>query len=202
VKPVATPARYARAALGIALGALPATASAHLVTTGVGPVYDGIAHFVVTFEDLIPVIAMTIYAAQRGREQARDVILVLSAAWLAAGALAVSQDPLTVLRLGWLPFVVLGALVAADLRLPRVVVTLLAALLGALLGYASGAAMSGAGPGLRGVLGASAALFVVATLVAAAVVSLQHGWLRIAWRVLGSWIAASGLLLLGWSFVA
>jgi hydrogenase/urease accessory protein HupE len=185
----------------VALGALPAAAHAHLVTTGVGPVYDGIAHFFVTFEDLVPVIAMTIYAAQRGREQARDVILVLSLAWLAAGLLAVNQDPVTVLRLGWLPFVVLGALVAADLRLPRVVVTLLAALLGAPLGYASGAAMSGVGPGLRGVLGASAALFVVATLVAAAVVSLQRGWLRIAWRVLGSWIAASGLLLLGWSFV-
>jgi hypothetical protein len=27
----------------------------------------------------------------------------------------------------------------------------------------------------------------------------QQGWQRIAWRAAGSWIAASGLLLLGWS---
>ena len=59
--------------------------------------------------------------------------------------------------------------------------------------------MGGAGPGVRGILGVSAVVFVLTTLVAATVVSFQAGWLRIAWRVLGSWIAASGILLLGWS---
>ena len=36
------------------------------------------------------------------------------------------------------------------------------------------------------------------TLVAALAAGTTIAWVRIAWRVLGSWIAASGLLLLGW----
>ncbi len=37
------------------------------------------------------------------------------------------------------------------------------------------------------------------TLVAGLVVSLKVFWARIAIRVLGSWIAATGLLMLGWT---
>jgi hypothetical protein len=59
--------------------------------------------------------------------------------------------------------------------------------------------MAQAGAGMRGVLGIVGAVFVVTALAAAAAVAWQSGWLRIAWRVAGSWIAASGLLLLGWS---
>jgi hypothetical protein len=38
-------------------------------------------------------------------------------------------------------------------------------------------------------------------LVAAGVASWCAGAMRIVWRTIGSWIAASGLLLLGWSFL-
>jgi hypothetical protein len=36
-------------------------------------------------------------------------------------------------------------------------------------------------------------------LGAAGVGSWSAGWMRIGWRAIGSWIAASGLLLLAWS---
>ena len=42
-------------------------------------------------------------------------------------------------------------------------------------------------------------VIVVATLASASAAAWQAGWMRIAWRVAGSWIAAGGLLLLGWS---
>jgi NADH:ubiquinone oxidoreductase subunit H len=45
-----------------------------------------------------------------------------------------------------------------------------------------------------------AALFVLVTLASAFVVSLERPWARIAVRVAGSWVAASGLLQLGWAF--
>jgi hypothetical protein len=45
-----------------------------------------------------------------------------------------------------------------------------------------------------------AALFVLVALASAFVVSLERPWTRIAVRVVGSWVAASGLLLLGWAF--
>jgi hypothetical protein len=41
-------------------------------------------------------------------------------------------------------------------------------------------------------------LFVLVALTAALVLSLKKPWTRIVVRVVGSWIAASGLLLLGW----
>ena len=48
-------------------------------------------------------------------------------------------------------------------------------------------------------LGLSAAVFVLVVLVAALVAQLRAQWARIAVRIGGSWIAASGLLMLGWS---
>jgi hydrogenase/urease accessory protein HupE len=93
----------------------------------------------------------------------------------------------------------LGALVAADMRLPAVATTAIAVAVGCFLGLANGVAMAQAGAGVRGMLGIVGALFVATTLAAASAVAWQSGWLRIAWRVAGSWIAASGLLLLGWS---
>ena len=49
-------------------------------------------------------------------------------------------------------------------------------------------------------LGASASLAVLASLVSAAVVSGAAGalWRRMVLRVSGSWLAGIGLLLLGW----
>ena len=93
----------------------------------------------------------------------------------------------------------MGGLVAADLRLSPTAITSIAAALGLLLGDANGAAMAQAGAGLRAIAGIAAAVFVVVTLASAAAVAWQSGWMRIAWRVAGSWIAAGGLLLLGWS---
>ena len=185
--------------LAIALALVPALAHAHLVNTGLGPVYDGVVHFGVSPETLIPAFALALFAGLRGAVQARSVIFALPLAWLLAGLCAAATPIAGPDFPAWLPFLVLGGLVAADLRLPRNVTVLLAVVVGVALGLANGAAMAEAGAGLRGVLGTTVALFVVATLCSAAAVAWQAGWLRIAWRVAGSWIAASGLLLLGWS---
>ena len=193
------PLRLRAAAFGLALAGYGAHAHAHLIETGLGPVYDGIAHFALTPEDLIPALALAVLAGLRGREDARRVIFVLPLAWLVGGLLGTSAKVFVPDSLAWLPLLVLGGLVAADFRLPVAVTTALAAVLGLVLGLANGYAMAQAGLGTRGVLGIAAAVFVVTTLVAACVVAWQSRWLRIAWRVAGSWIAASGLLLLGWS---
>ena len=62
--------------------------------------------------------------------------------------------------------------------------------------------MSQAKLGALGLVGIVATLFVVVALAAAMVVALRAPWGRVAVRVAGSWIAAVGLLLLGWSFRA
>ena len=58
--------------------------------------------------------------------------------------------------------------------------------------------MVSAGTGVLGILGAGSTAFVVVTLVAAAVAGVHVGWLRIAVRVAGSWLAALGVLAVGW----
>jgi hydrogenase/urease accessory protein HupE len=174
-------------------------AHAHLIETGLGPVYDGIAHFALTPEDLMPALALAVLAGLRGRDHARRVILVLPLAWLLAYLLGTSANVSLPGSLSWVPLLVLGGLVAADFRLPIAVTTALAAALGLFLGLSNGYVMAQAGAGVRGGIGIVGAVFVVTTLGAACAVAWQSGWLRIAWRVVGSWIAASGLLLLGWS---
>ena len=92
----------------------------------------------------------------------------------------------------------LGGLVASDLRLSAGAVAAIAVCLGLAHGFFNGEALSGSGPGALGLLGIMATLFVLVALGSAFVVRLQRPWARVAVRVVGSWVAATGLLLLGW----
>ncbi len=96
-------------------------------------------------------------------------------------------------------FLALGGLVAADAEVSERTVTLLAVALGLLHGYLNGLEVVTAGIGFVGLLGSIGTLFVLVALAGALVISLRAAWTRIAVRVAGSWIAAIGLLLLGWS---
>ena len=63
----------------------------------------------------------------------------------------------------------------------------------------NGAAIAGAAREASGLVGITGAIFLLAALVSAWVVSLRQSWARIVVRAAGSWIAAIGLLLLGWT---
>jgi len=192
----------ARRALVIAAACLVAAvpADAHLVTTGLGPVYDGIGHLVLTPEDWIPVVAVALLAGLRGRASGRRALFLLPAAWLAGGlgGLATGHG-LPAAPVPAVSFLVLGTLVAADLRMSPTAVAALAIAFGGVHGWQNGAAEAPSGGGALGLVGVAATIFIVVSLVAAAVVSIEKPWTRVAVRVLGSWIAASGLLLLGWA---
>ncbi|MCC7040126.1 MAG: HupE/UreJ family protein [Burkholderiales bacterium] len=177
----------------------PQLAHAHLVSTGLGPVYDGILHFALTPEFVLPVLAIAMLTGLRGRAHVRLALVALPLAWLAAGIVADATAIAVPDALAWLPLLVAGGLVTLDLRLSPRATTVIATLLGIALGSSNGAALAQAGAGVRGVLGSTAAVFVIVTLGAATVTAWQTGWLRIAWRAAGSWIAAGGLLLLGWT---
>jgi urease accessory protein len=174
-------------------------AEAHLITTGLGPVYDGISHFLMSPEDLVPAFALALLAGQCGPETSRQTLFVLPAAWLAGGLVGLQLAAAPPLDLTWLIFIVLGGLVAAHLRPPGVAVMAIAALLGLFKGFINGSAMSYAGSGLLSLVGVSATVFVVVALGAAAAIAITWPPAKIALRVLGSWTTATGLLLLGWS---
>jgi hydrogenase/urease accessory protein HupE len=176
---------------------------AHLVTTGLGPVYDGIGHLLLTPEDLLPVVALGLLLGLRGAEHARPALLALPLGWLTGaigGAVVGWGGPSTPLAAA--SFLVLGGLVAADAPIPRVATIGLASGAGLLHGLINGASLAEARIGAVGLLCIVGAAFVILTPISAFVSRLDRPWSRIAVRVLGSWVAASGLLLVGWSLRA
>lgn len=189
-----------RALLAAALLLAPATAQAHLVNTGLGPLYDGVSHFALTAEDLIPALALALLAGQRGPRAGRLALFVLPAAWFLGGLAGLAWSRLSEAPvLTTISFLALGGLVAAEARLQPEAVAALAALVGLLHGHLNGAAMAAAGPAVLGLVGIVTALFVLVALAAALVVAIRVDWGRVAVRVAGSWIVAIGLLVLGWS---
>ncbi|MGH9318834.1 MAG: HupE/UreJ family protein [Vicinamibacteria bacterium] len=193
-----------RTGIGIVIAAgilVSARADAHLVTTGVGPFYDGAAHFFVSIEELLPILALALLAGLRGPRSGRFAVALVPVAWLASGLVGLrfpmeAPPPLATTFL----FLVPGVLLAWDRELPPAAVAIVALGVGLAVGFTNGAAMSASDGSALAVVGGVVCAFVVATLFASLAVSHRVGWTRIAIRVAGSWIAAVGLLALGWAF--
>jgi hydrogenase/urease accessory protein HupE len=178
----------------------PSSARAHLVTTGLGPVYDGITHLVVSPGDLLMVVALSLLAGLGGAAHGRWALATLPAAWLIGGLLGLlGTNEISLPILVAAALFAAGALVAADLDLSRVVMTGLVAVLGLVYGALNGTALAEAGAGALGLLGIVATVAAVVTLLAGTVVGLRAAWARIVVRVAGSWIAAIAILMLGWA---
>jgi hydrogenase/urease accessory protein HupE len=185
---------------GFGMAVWPSWAQAHLVTTGLGPVYDGLSHFALTPEDLVPALALALLAGLRGPAHGRRALFVLPAAWLLGGSFGLAAHGGVSPVVTWISFVLLGGLLAVDARLPLYATTMLAALLGLVHGYLNGTAIALPGLGALALLGIVAAVFALVAVAASLVAPLRAAWARVAVRVAGSWIAAIGLLLLGWAF--
>ena len=181
----------------------PARAEAHLVTTGLGPVYDGVGHFFLSPGDALAVLALALLAGLRGTAAGRRALFVLPLAWLAGGLVGLattgwSSPPEEII--GALSLLLLGILIATDIALSVAVVAGLAALLGVAHGFFNGLGWheAGADKGVLQLLGVAVTLFVLVALASATAVIAKPLWARIAVRVVGSWIGASGLLWTGW----
>jgi len=181
---------------------LPGAAVAHLPTIGLGPVYDGIFHLLLSPEDLLPVIALALLCGQRGAPYGRRALWLVPLAWFAGGLFGLFVGNNHGAALTWVSFLLLGGLVATNARIPLRLLTALAALFGCFHGYLDGAGINRFDDGAYALVGLALAVFVVVALFASLVVPLRQQWARVAVRVAGSWIAASGLLMLGWSLHA
>jgi hypothetical protein len=192
--------RAAAALLGVGLLwiAVP-TAQAHLVNSGFGPFYDGLYHLALSPDELLICVGLAALAGLRGKEFGRMLLTVLPVSWFIGGCIGLTADePVT------LPFVTtafmlaIGALVASDFRVPYGVPLALAIVVGGTQGYLNGSAV--AGQGAVALIGIVTGVFVTVVLLSAFVVTLKADWMRVAVRVAGSWIAAIGLLMLGWAY--
>ncbi len=179
--------------------ALPGAVQAHLVTSGLGPFYDGALHLLLSPSDLLGLLALALLAGLRGARAGRLVVIVLPGVWLLGGLIGFGLPPVP--DLSWVGatfFVALGLLVATDAKLPPVAVAALAGSYGMLHGLLNGAALAASGAGTSTLLGIVLTALVLALVTAAAVVPLRALWGRVVVRVAGSWVAAVGMLMLGW----
>lgn len=180
--------------------AAPLPAHAHLMNTGFGPFYDGATHLFATPEDLLPVLALALLAGLRGPRFGRALLLVLPLAWLAgsvAGPLV--SSPVTLPAAPAVLSIALGASVAADWRLPVAWLVGFGLLLGLLAGGLNGIELMQTTGSALNAAGTACALFVMISVLAGQVASVRAEWLCVAVRVAGSWIAAIGFLMFGWS---
>ena len=160
---------YAFVVLTFVMYALPA--EAHLNSTGMGPFYDGLMHFLLMHflmspEDIVPVLALALLAGLRGASYGRRALFTLPVAWLLgglAGLSAMTAKPHPFVAAAW--FLLLGGLLAADAKVSLPVTTALAALLGIYHGYLNGSGMGPFDTAAVALLGLVLAVFVLIALV-------------------------------------
>ena len=173
------------------------------MTTGLGPVYDGVVHVFASPADLLALLMVGALGGMNGAVAGRCVLFVLAPAWLAAGLVGMSLAAAALETFAWVApvasLLVLGVLVALDRSLPTIVIVLLAVMVGVMHGGLNGVGLAEAARERSVLLGIVASVFVSVALVAGGAVSLRRAWARMLMRVIGSWVAAIGLLLLGWT---
>jgi len=179
--------------------ASPNASHADTTSTGAGAFYDGVAHFFVSLQQALPVVALALLFGLQGRRRGRWVIAVLPLCWL-AGALigfanprdATSSLPLVAL------LIVPCALAAWGRALTVSTMGAIAAVVGCLAGYVNGIAAASSDDALPRILGGTAAVFVVTILVSAAVSSVRATKMQAVARMVVSLLAALGILAAGW----
>ncbi|UCF34632.1 MAG: HupE/UreJ family protein [Phycisphaerales bacterium] len=170
------------------------------MSTELGPFYDGAVHPLVTPEDLMTILGLSVLAAFGGARAGRTLLLSLSLAWCVGAFTAYSiaevdcQVPLLTAAL----LLLLGVTGLFKASPP----TWLLGAAGGVIGLIRGAMNGGSARAQDGewlcVVGIVTSVFVLAALLAGLTVVLEQRRVTIVLRVAASWIAASGLLMLGW----
>jgi hypothetical protein len=172
------------------------SAHAHMISTGVGPFYDGFTHVFVTPADLIAALGLAILGGVGGPLRGRAVLFAMVAGWSAGilgGAVLLESE--------WRPLILFPALIvpvglaiAADRDLPRIPLAVATFIVALLFGYSAGSGIQSVNYPIPIGAGMIAGLVIAASLVTALAVPRSNPRQRIALRVAGSWIAAIGLL--------
>jgi urease accessory protein len=172
----------------------PAAAHAHLVNARFGDFYAGLIHPVTALEHVFVFVAMGLLAGQQGPRGARWVLAGFAAALIPGVAAGLHTGAGWVVYVNGVSFVAIGGLVALARRLPLALVAALAGLCGFTHGLANGAAVRPDMVAVNFVAGVVSAGVIVVSLGAGLVLGLHRPWTKIAVRVMGSWIAAIGLM--------
>ena len=195
------PGPAAQTVLVVCLLSVAGNADAHSMVKGVGDFYAGLLHVLTALEHVLPFIALSLLAGQRGMKMQADAVLLVFPIALMIGATAALRLP----PLPGLAFfniasaILLGGLVASAWPLPRAVFYGLVVAFGLSHGFANGEAVTETTKAYLFILGiglAGLAVLAYGTLMVDFLLKRKATWIPIAVRVAGSWIAAIGVLVL------
>lgn len=206
--------RSNRTRAGLALLVLaitsPTPADAHIIATRLGDFYAGAVHPATDLYDAILWLALGLLAGSLGADRSRWLVILFPLGlamgfWLAMENGSFADGALS--SAAWA--LVLGLMLAAGLRLPVTLLGLIGFALAVVRGMANA---GGAGPETNVMLFAAGLVcsgYVVITLTMAIVVTFRRAdggertaWRAIALRALGGWIAAIGLMMIGFTLAA
>lgn len=195
--------RAAAAGAAVCLALLATSAHAHSSVKGVGDFYAGFLHPLTALEHVLPFLALGILCGQRGpRAQAALPLFWIALMVGATVALWLPGLP-GVDLLNILSGLVLGALIALAAPLPAPAYLALSLVFGLGHGYGNGTAVTALIKPYLFIPGVGLAGLVVTgygVIMTDYVLRRNVGWMTIAVRVAGSWIAAIGLLVLATSW--
>jgi urease accessory protein len=175
----------------------PAVANAHPIK-GVGDFYAGMLHPITAIEYAVPLIAIGLCAGQQSRETARDMVVAFPIACGLGALLAfivAVPGKLAVIDYGCM--VVLGVLVALARRMPSAIAIVLTASVGVMIGWDNGAEITAEISPYRFIPGLVFSSLLSIVYGVGLVRHLKVPWTLFAVRVVGSWIAALGILVSG-----
>ena len=195
-----------RACVGAAalIGSAPA-ADAHIVASRLGDFYAGALHPLTDLQDLILWIALGVLAGSLGAPKGRWLVLVFPLGLLAGLVLGLTSGGVSagpVADAGMV--VVLGLLLAANVRIPTAPLCATALGLALMRGAANSGDVGSETNRLLFAAGLASAGYAAITLAMAVTLAFRGtdadpsiAWRGIAIRAFGSWIAAIGLMMGG-----
>jgi urease accessory protein len=173
-------------------------AEAHSVNKQFGDFYGGLLHPLTALEHLVPFLGLGLLAGQQGTSSARWVLLLFPIGLFVGATAAGNLEPNSLVEwLNRLSFVAIGALVACAVRVPLPALAISAVVLGFSHGYENTADVSAAVVMHLFISGVVVTGIAMIAIFAALTVTRQVAWQKIAVRVIGSWITAIGILIIG-----
>jgi urease accessory protein len=165
---------------------------------GVGDFYAGMLHPIVSLETALPLVAISLLAGQQRRETAIRLLTAFPAALLVGALLAARADaPSKLILVELILTAVLGILVAFARHLPNWLVLAPGIGIGLCAGWSNASEAFGQVSAIRFVAGLVVIGLLLLVYGNGLVRNLKAEWAQVAVRVVGSWIAAVSILVLG-----
>jgi len=169
----------------------------HLVNARFGDFYAGFFHVITAMEHVLPILALGLFTGQQSQKSGRRALVVFGFALLLGVTIGTNIRESDVLfYICILSLILMGGLVTIQWKIPVGWLLILAGFIGLTQGLANGSSLENGIKVLNYVSGVSMTGIIIFTLFSGLALSFLKYWQKIAIRVLGSWIAAMGIIYL------